>query len=302
MTVEEVLSRCRFPDGGSRVDLAVSGGADSVGLALLAGSAGLRPTLHHVDHGLRPTSGDDAALVADLAARHGWEFVRHDVDVPAGPNLEARARAARRAVLPAGVMTGHTMDDVAETVVLNLLRGAGPDGLAPMVRDPTKPLVRVRRAELRAMVVAQGERFTDDETNVDPRFRRNRVRHDVLPLLSAVAERDVVPVLARQAWLIADDQAWLASVVPADEDRLEDADCRALASWDVARLRRWLRERLRTADDLGDTHPPTSDEVERAIAVVRGEVTATELTGGRRLSRRLQRLRLEKTDPLRSAQ
>ena len=66
---------------------------------------------------------------------------------PGGANFEARARAERRRALPAGALTGHTMDDLAETVLLNMMRGAGVDGLSPMVNDPTKPLRDLRRSE-----------------------------------------------------------------------------------------------------------------------------------------------------------
>src|SRR5580693_2185433 len=119
--LSELLERCWFPEPGRRVDLAVSGGPDSCGLALLASAAGLVATIHHVEHGLRP-GASDAALVAQLAERLGAPYVAHRVAVDPGGNLEARARSARLAVLPAGVLTGHTMDDQAETVVLNLLR------------------------------------------------------------------------------------------------------------------------------------------------------------------------------------
>ena len=99
------------------------------------------------------------------------------------------------------------MDDLAETMVINLIRGAGDDGLAPMVGDPTKPLRDVRRRDLHDFVVASPFEAATDETNASPDFTRNRVRHEVMPLLCDVARRDVVPVLARQAALIGDERA-----------------------------------------------------------------------------------------------
>lgn len=287
-----LVQTCHFPATGV-VDLAVSGGPDSLGLLLLAREAGLAVRVHHVDHHARPTSTDDALFVRELCAALAVPCEVHDVRVAPGPNFEARARAARRAVLPPTALTGHTMDDVAETIVLNLLRGAGLDGLSPMIGDPTKPLVDVRRADLHAYVAASGLVARHDETNDSPHHLRNRVRHEVLPLLDAVSGRDVVPVLARQAGLARDERRWLDELVGSDDRPLGDVDCRELRAWPVARLRRWLRVRLRSRDQGDGSHPPSFDEIERVIGVVRGESVATELAGGRRVARRDQRLRVE---------
>src|ERR1700685_1120617 len=118
-----LLAKCYFADPPAPADLAVSGGPDSLGLLLLALEAGLDVTVHHVDHHARPTSGDDAEHVHAICRRLDVPFVRHDVEVAPGANFESRARSARRAALPSGVLTGHTMDDLAETVLLNMLRG-----------------------------------------------------------------------------------------------------------------------------------------------------------------------------------
>src|ERR1700690_1267472 len=120
-----LLAQCHFPEAGTPVDLAVSGGPDSLGLLLLALEAGLVVTVHHVDHHARATSGDDGAFVRGVCHEVNVAFVLHEVVVEPGANFEARARAQRRAAMPAGVLTGHTMDDLAETVVLNMMRGAG---------------------------------------------------------------------------------------------------------------------------------------------------------------------------------
>jgi tRNA(Ile)-lysidine synthase len=288
-----LLERCHFAGAGQSTDLAVSGGPDSLGLLLLALAAGLSVRVHHVDHHARPTSSNEAAYVLEVCATLGVPAQVHDVEVGPGPNFEARARSARRAVLPAGSLTGHTMDDLAETIVLNLLRGAGLDGLSPMVDDPTKPLRDLRRLELHEYVAASGWRALHDETNDHPGFKRNRVRHELLPLMDHVAGRDVIPVLARQAALVYDERVWLDSLAAQDAPTLESADCRELREWPRARLRRWLRGQLRGVDQGDGEHPPGADEVERAVRVVSGEIVATELIGGRRLSRRDQHLTLE---------
>jgi tRNA(Ile)-lysidine synthase len=279
-----LVASCHFPSSGTAVDLAVSGGPDSLGLLLLARARGLDVTVHHVDHRARP------AICRELTI----PFVRHDVTVEPGANFEARARTARRRAMPAAVLTGHTMDDLAETLLLNMLRGAGLDGMSPMVNDPTKPLRDVRRAVLHEYVSASEFDARHDETNDSPAFRRNRVRHELLPLMRDVADRDVVPVLARQAALMFDERMWLDALSREDDTvTLATADCRVLREWPLARLRRWLRVELRSADQGDGEHPPSADEVERAIEVVLGTVVATELSGARRLARRDQHLTLE---------
>ena len=203
------VPRCSFPPPGSALDCAVSGGPDSLALLVLAAAAGCAVTAIHVDHGLRAGSDAEAAVVARAAALVGARFVAEKVSVGAGPNLEARARAARFAVLPPGVATGHTMDDQAETILLNLLRGSGADGLAGMEPGPRHPLLGLRRHETHAVCAAMGLEPVRDPSNDDPAFLRNRVRHELLPLCADVAGRDPVPLLARQAGVLRDEVALL---------------------------------------------------------------------------------------------
>lgn len=293
VTSESLLRESTFPVSGSAVDLAVSGGPDSLAMLLLALEHGLQVTVHHVDHHVRPTSTDEARYVASVCESLGVAVVVHDVHLESGENFEARARRARRSVLPPGALTAHTMDDVVETMVLNTLRGAGRLGLSPMIGSPTKPLVGVRREALHAWLATTAFTPVHDETNDDIRYRRNHVRHELLPLMCEVAQRDVVPILYRQAVLLGEEEQWLNELTHEDQSLgLGDVDCRDVRTWPLARQRRWLRGVLAQDDDPLDTHPPTADEVERALAVVRGEVTACELSGGRRLSRTDQRLKL----------
>jgi len=292
--VQVLLKECHFPPSGTRVDLAVSGGPDSLGLLLLARAGGLEVSVHHVDHHARPSSGLDADFVRAVCARLSVACVVHDVEVGPGANFESRARSARRAAMPAGVMTGHTMDDLAETILLNMLRGAGVDGMSPMIGDPSKPLIDLRRASLHEFVAASEFVPRHDESNDSSAFQRNRVRHELLVQMADIAQRDVVPVLARQALLMHDERVWLDEL--GRDDRATDlasADCRVVRQWPTARLRRWLREQLRSSDEGDGSHPPSAQEIDRALRVVRGDAVATEISGGRRLARRGQRLTLE---------
>ena len=155
--LDELLARCAFPPAGTPVVLRLLGRRR---LHRAAGAGRPRPgsssTAVHVDHGLRPTSGDEAAQAVAIAARLGVPVRVVRVDLEPGPNLQARAREARRAVLPPGALTGHTADDRAETMLINLLRGAGPDGLAAIGPAPARPLLALRRAETRALCAELG--------------------------------------------------------------------------------------------------------------------------------------------------
>ncbi len=279
------LARCTFPPPATNVTCAVSGGADSLALLALACAAGCRATAVHVDHSLRLGSAAEAGVVADAAHRLGARFRAEKVDVAPGPNLEARARAARYAVLPPDTLTGHTADDQAETVLLNLLRGAGLDGLAGM-RRANHPILNLRRAETQAVCAAEGLTPVVDPTNADPVHRRNRVRAELLPLLADIAQRDVVPVLVRQAALLRDEAASL-DVLAAG---LDPTDAAAMAGAPPALSRRAVRRWLTDGQD----HPPDAATVERVLAVARNQTKATDVGGGRRVLRTRNVLRLER--------
>jgi len=282
--LDALVIRCAFPRPGALVDVAFSGGPDSTALIALATHAGLRVTAWHVDHRLRPESAADAERAAAIAEQLGARFQLQVADLDDGPNLEARARSARRSLLPDDAMTGHTADDQAETLLLALLRGSGATGLAAMRPGPTHPILGLRRHETLAVCEKLGLSPLTDPSNVDPRFRRNRLRHEVVPLLDDVAERDVAPLLARAADLVRDDDDLLeslaAGIVPTDVAALRDAPL------PLARraLRRWLTI---------DGYPPDAAAIERVLAVVRHEAAACEVGGGRRVSRSEGRLRVE---------
>ena len=280
--VAALAARCPFPPAGSPLTCAVSGGADSLALLVLAAASGCRVTAVHVDHGLRAGSTAEAGVVAEVARRFGAGFRSEAVTVTEGPNLEARARSARRAVLGEDAATGHTADDQAETVLANLLRGAGVSGLAAMRAGGRHPLLGLRRADTVALCRHLGLDPVHDPSNDDPRFVRNRIRHELLPLCSQIAGRDVVPVLARQAELLAGDAQLLDAVASLIDPREADA----LAAAPVAAGRRSVRAWLTGEDG----YPPPRDAVERVLDVARKQRRATEIPGGRRVVRSNGRL------------
>ncbi|TAK65737.1 MAG: tRNA lysidine(34) synthetase TilS, partial [Dehalococcoidia bacterium] len=206
--------------GAGRVVLAASGGADSTAMVGLLCSAGLvapgAAVVAHFDHRLRG-EGDarrDLAAVEELCARFGLQLETGAWDAPV--RGEAAARDARYRFLgevaerapAAAVVTGHTLDDQVETVMLNTLRGAGPYGLAGMAADAAwplggggprvlRPLLDVERAETRAYCAARGLRYVDDPSNDDPSFQRNRIRRELMSQLDETPDaRRIVVAMA----------------------------------------------------------------------------------------------------------
>jgi tRNA(Ile)-lysidine synthase len=229
--------RLGLPVGDERVVVAVSGGADSTALLLAldellkAGRLRLQLRVAHLDHGLRGEAGEeDARWVESLARELGLEVEvgRADVKESAtGDNLEQAARRARYEFLSGVaekcgarvVLTGHTLDDQAETVLLRLLRGSGAEGLSGI--EPVRALVAkgdvqlarplvswARRALTEEYCRERGAEFRVDAMNVDERFARVRVRRQLLPLLESFNPR-VVEALSRTAELLREDAAAL---------------------------------------------------------------------------------------------
>ncbi|MBB5722460.1 tRNA(Ile)-lysidine synthase [Loktanella ponticola] len=198
-TFAEGLSFLDTHENGDRIGVAISGGSDSTALLLLAvewaKNAGKQVFAATVDHGLRPEAAGEALQVANLCARFS---VPHETlvwaDWDGAGNLQSEARQARYALLTAWaerrdinhVLLGHTMDDQAETVLMNLARGSGVDGLAAMSRRKNglfaRPLLHARRADLRDYLQGVGVPWIDDPSNDDLSYDRVRARQ-MMPYL-----------------------------------------------------------------------------------------------------------------------
>jgi tRNA(Ile)-lysidine synthase len=296
----EWLDRLRGMDGVEPpVVVACSGGADSLALLAFAVALGLEPVAVHVDHGIRSGAGDESIHVATYAAGLGARFRSERVSVAPGPNVEARARAARydaleRARVASGaevVLVGHTADDQAETVILNLLRGSASGGLGAMATrraNLVRPMLDLRRTDTEAVCAAIGVEPLTDPMNDDVSLRRVWVRREVLPLLSAGAGRDLVPVLARQAEILRSESDELDRQAGAAWPGAGPPAARALAALAPVLARRAVR--------LWVGAPvPSFAEVERVLAVARGTARAAQLAGGRTVVRSAGELRLEAT-------
>ena len=205
-----------------RLLLAVSGGGDSVALALLVKASGREAAIAHLDHALRPDSAEDAAFVRRLAERLGFPVFLERVEVARvararGENLEAVARELRYAFLAraarrfgaACVLTAHTADDQAETVLFQLFTGtARALGVRRRQGRVVRPLLWARRAELRAYLEARGFRWREDRTNRDLARDRAYLRLAVLPRVEARFP-GAVPALGRFARARQAEEDWL---------------------------------------------------------------------------------------------
>jgi tRNA(Ile)-lysidine synthase len=277
------------------VVVACSGGPDSLALLALATEAELCPVAVHVDHGARVGSAADAEIVAGFAERLGTAFAAEAVVVPPGPNFEARAREARYEALErarerlgaTAVLVGHSRDDQAETVLLNVLRGAGVPGLAGMPARRgmiVRPLLDVPRADLAAVCARLRLSPIEDPMNADPAHRRVWLRREVIPALEVGAARDLREVLARQAGVTRADSDLLDSLAgellarAANERHPGGLETAVLAAAPEGLIRRAVRLWL-------GPPPPPAAHVESVLAVVRAERRAAELPGGVVVSR-----------------
>ena len=273
----ELQDRCVFPPSGTEVDCAVSGGADSLALLLLAVNSGLKVTAWHVDHGLRETSSDEGRMVFEVATDLGVKANCVEAFIEDGPNLEARARDARRKVLPSQVLTGHTADDQAETVLLNLLRGSGVQGAAGIGEPHRRPILDLRRSETKSLCLSAKLDPVNDPMNLDPRFTRNRIRNEVIPLLTEVVGRDSVSMLARHANLAGEASGILGDLVK----NLDITDVRSVDDTPDPVVKFAIQEWL--TDKIG--LPADSSSINRVLQIVRGEIKGTEIHGGFRVDR-----------------
>jgi len=250
--------------GGGRVGIALSGGRDSIVLldAAHAVAAALSCEIVglHVHHGLSPNADAWAAFCRSACDRRGVAYAMRRVHVQRTPraSLEAAARAARYAALAAladeqrvdALLVAHHADDQAETLLLQLLRGAGVAGLAAMPparsiggKTWLRPFLALPRARLEAYAASHALRYVDDESNADARHRRNALRERVIPALRSIAP-GYPATLARAARHQADAAALLDDLASLDAQRaVTDGTLErsALGALDAPRARNLLR-------------------------------------------------------------
>lgn len=257
---------------GDRVVVAVSGGADSLALAaavsFVSPREGWLAEVAVVDHGLQPGSADVAERAAEQCRGLGLPATVIPVHVGVDGGPEAAARRARYAALEefAGggvpILTAHTLDDQAETVLLGLGRGSGARslaGMAPRRGNLVRPFLGLRHAQAVTVCRVYGLEPWADPHNLDPAYRRTRVRRELLPLMEEILGGGVAEALARTAGQLQDDARVLARLV--DEWREEHRDL--------------------NVDALGELEPAVRTRVLRAAALAAGaaagELSATHI-------------------------
>lgn len=312
--VTEAVRRKRLIQPDGRVLVAVSGGADSVCLLTLLHEMrervllpGIELRIAHVNYGLRgDESEEDEAFVRALGSKLGVPVDCERVRLlpKSGGTLQSRARDARYAFFGrllrehgmAAVATGHTADDQAETVLLWLMRGAGTSGLTgiPVKRagDIIRPLLGVTRQQVLDYLAFREMPYRSDSSNGAPRYRRNRIRQEILPALRSL-NPSIVEALARGADILAADAAVLNEiererwgVVAKDASSgLVVLDGDRLAAEPLGLQRRLVRRALAVVrqGQEGLTFRHVSDILERVLAGTHG--AGLNLPGGLRVER-----------------
>jgi tRNA(Ile)-lysidine synthase len=293
--------------------IGVSGGRDSVALLHQLRTAGFRDlVVCHLDHALRAESAADAAFVERLAKRWKYPSVIDRVDVAAHSrkaklSLETAAREARYSFFAKvaweqkcpRLFLAHHADDQVETCLFNLFRGSSSNGLAGMAAlssrgvngvelQISRPLLSVWREEIEAYVAKHRLAFREDESNTDPRFTRNRLRHEIIPALERAFGRDIRRAIWRTAEILrAEVEVLDAALGP--EDSPEELKVRDLQAEPVAlqrrRLHAWLK--ARGVSNVGFA------EVEAVRGLLGGRSAKANLPGRWHARRRAGRLFLE---------
>jgi tRNA(Ile)-lysidine synthase len=312
---------------GDKVLVCVSGGPDSVcllyALRYLRRLFKVRLEVFHFDHRLRPDSSRDAEYVRRLAARLGIPFhLREATDAPSkGSSVEAWATVARgdaanrvrKAIGAQVIAEGHTLDDQAETVLMNLIRGGGleavsgiwPGGSRHGHSTLAQPLLDVERAEVEAFCRALHLRPRRDPTNRDPRQLRNAIRLEVLPAIERATGREVRRPIARSADLLRADRMELyASAIHAmsrivsgtpDEPRFDAAALRALPRPIASRVVRLALYRVMERDDVA---PWSREAVEAVLDLADGRPgRRRDLPNGLKARREREYVSVSRTSP-----
>ena len=276
----ETLAKYRMLEAEDRVLVGVSGGADSVSLVLVLKELGYEPGIAHLNHGLRGLESDgDESFVSELASKLGLPFYSQRISIRAEHgNLEAAGRAARKEFFRSvcasqgftKIAVAHTRDDRVETCLLHLLRGAGLEGMAsmaPVSGNTIRPLIETSHDEVRHFLLSSRQPWRTDASNLDFSFSRNRLRHELIPILEGLFNPKLRETLSRTVDLLHYEDAWMQELTSnwvaqhaVHSSGTVSVDAEAMRDAPVALARRAIRTMLRQAgSDLFDI---TFDRIE----------------------------------------
>jgi tRNA(Ile)-lysidine synthase len=327
--IRKFISKHQLLRDGQSLVVGVSGGPDSVCLLDSLVQLGYQPSPVYVDHGLRPEVDDEAEFVTQLAQYYGLKAIIRQVDVPAileehGGSLEEHARIARYLQLLEvadelgldTLATAHQIDDQIETLLMHFLRGAGVGGLRGMkpstditgwyesskasAKRLVRPLLAVDRPQVLAYLGERSLTYRRDPSNEDLRFRRNRVRHDLIPYLQGY-NPTIRTGLERLAHIMAGQAEWVENVVAdhwpdvvvrdePDQLTLDQTAFNQLPAALRSELMRMVLDRLR----FGQVEPEYA-LIQSAVSFCQGDVKRMHLAGGVQIQRLGDRVILSRT-------
>jgi tRNA(Ile)-lysidine synthase len=321
--VRKTIQKFEMLRAGEHVLVGVSGGADSMALlhvlTRIAPDMGLTLTAAHLNHGVRGAESDaDQEFVAETCRRLGVRLVAERARFGStGANFEERARRARYDFLrrtaieaPAHkIAVGHTMNDQAETVLLRLFRGSGADGLSAIhpVVDGTlvRPLLYCTRDQVITYLRSAGATWREDASNQDISYRRNRIRHELIPLLARHYNSGIVRTLAREADLSRETAGFLNRSARIEYTRLLRRSRPGEVTLDVPELRitdpalrKWvIRQALRDAS--GSIAGIAAGHIESVLRLLKKDAggRTIQLPGGRTVSQEFETLRICSAPP-----
>jgi tRNA(Ile)-lysidine synthase len=313
--VRDTIQKHQMISPGDRILAGVSGGADSVCLAIVLRELRHNVAIAHLNHGLRgPAADEDEAFTAALAQRLGLQYFSRKVLLPTG-NIEAAGREARKDFFNelaerhgfVRIALAHTRNDRVETFLINLLRGAGSEGLvsmAPASGNIIRPMIQTSRQDIENYLRERHQDWQTDSSNMDLALERNRLRHVVIPELASKFNPNLVETLTRTVEILEGEDNWMRAIAgewlgengtKEEEgfviqlDRLESAP--------IALIRRVLREALRRAGS--DLHDVSFDHVETVrMLLERGKSGKfVEVPGGIQAAREFNRLVFRRAIP-----
>ena len=307
--IRHTIEKHGMLEPGARVLAGVSGGADSVCLALVLKDLGYDLGVAHVNHGLRGAESDaDEVFTRQFGESQGVPVFVKKIKLPSGGNVEALGRAARKEFFAglarehgfARIALAHTKNDRIETFLMHLLRGSGPEGLvsmAPVSGNAVRPLIETTREEVEMFLKERHQLWCTDSTNFNLTLARNRLRRVVIPTLAADFNVNLIETLTRTVEILEGEDTWMRVLTNEwlEENGTRENDAftirvEPLKGQPVGLVRRVLREGLRRAgSELRDV---SFDHIEAARRLLDAGKSGkfVEFPGGLQVAREFDRL------------